>query len=61
MFRRVPLNQLQPGDLVFPPDPNQHVGLYLGAGLMIHATTPGDVVRVATLGEIGITLAVLPH
>jgi cell wall-associated NlpC family hydrolase len=61
MFRRVPLNQLQPGDLVFPPDPNQHVGLYVGAGLMIHAPTTGDVVRVATLGDIGITLAVRPH
>jgi cell wall-associated NlpC family hydrolase len=59
-FPRVPLSQLRPGDLVFPADPNQHVGLYIGFGLLIHATTPGDVVRIATLGEIGITLAVRP-
>ena len=60
-FRRVPLNQLQPGDLVFPPDPSQHVGLDIGSGLLIHATTPGDVVRVATLAKIGITRAVRPQ
>ena len=61
MFRLVPMSQLLPGDLVFPSDPNQHVGLYIGYGLLIHATTPGDVVRIATLSEIGITLAVRPH
>ena len=60
VFPRVPLSRLQPGDLVFPSDPNQHVGIYIGHGLLIHATTPGDVVRVAPLAIIGITLAVRP-
>jgi cell wall-associated NlpC family hydrolase len=60
MFPRVALSQLRPGDLVFPSDPNQHVGIYIGSGLLIHATKPGDVVRLAPLSIIGITLAVRP-
>ena len=60
MFPQVPLTQLVPGDLVFPADPNQHVGIYVGNGLMVHATTPGDVVKYAPLGVVGITLAVRP-
>ena len=60
MFPQVPLTQLVPGDLVFPADPNQHVGIYVGNGLMVHATTPGDVVKYAPLGVVGITQAVRP-
>ena len=60
MFPKVALTQLEPGDLVFPADPNQHVGLYVGNGLMVHATTPGDVVKYATLAPVGITQAVRP-
>ena len=60
MFPKVALSQLRPGDLVFPADPNQHVGLYVGNGLMVHATTPGDVVKYATLRVVGITQAVRP-
>ncbi len=60
MFPKVPLSQLIPGDLVFPADPNQHVGIYVGNGRMVHATTPGDVVKYATLGPVGITQAVRP-
>lgn len=61
MFRRVPMDQLMPGDLLFPPDPNQHVAIYIGGGLLIHATHPGDVVRIDTLANVGITMAVRPH
>ncbi|HEV2311389.1 MAG TPA: C40 family peptidase [Acidimicrobiia bacterium] len=60
MFPKVPLSQIQPGDLLFPADPNQHVALYVGNGLMVHATTPGDVVKYATLAPVGITQAVRP-
>lgn len=46
--RRVARRNLRPGDLVFfgPPtgDPN-HVGLYVGDGVMIHAPQTGDVVK----------------
>ncbi|MSW45703.1 MAG: hypothetical protein F2837_07205, partial [Actinobacteria bacterium] len=45
----IPMDQLQPGDLVFnwgfgggAPD---HVGLYLGDGMMIHAPNGGGSVR----------------
>jgi cell wall-associated NlpC family hydrolase len=63
MFPTVPMNQLQPGDLVFPADPNQHVALYVGAGMIVHATHTGDVVREVPINEqgLGIVLAVRPH
>jgi cell wall-associated NlpC family hydrolase len=45
----IPIDQLQPGDLVFNwgfggGDPD-HVGLYLGDGMMIHAPNGGGSVR----------------
>ena len=40
---------LRPGDLVFFGSPIYHVGMYVGGGMMIHAPTPGDVVRIAPL------------
>ena len=60
MFPKVPLNKLQPGDLLFPADPDQHVAMYIGNGLLVHATRPGDYVRVETLSVVGITQAVRP-
>lgn len=48
----VPLNRLQPGDLLFwtfdPSDPGfiDHVAIYLGDGRMIEAPQTGDVVHV---------------
>jgi cell wall-associated NlpC family hydrolase len=44
-FPHVAMSQLQPGDLVFPSDPNSHVALYAGGGMIVEATTPGDVIR----------------
>jgi cell wall-associated NlpC family hydrolase len=38
-------NQLQPGDLVFFYNPIHHVGLYIGDGKMINATSPGVVIQ----------------
>ena len=38
--------QLEPGDLVFFYQPVSHVGMYIGDGLMVHAPTEGDVVKV---------------
>jgi peptidoglycan DL-endopeptidase CwlO len=40
-------SQLQPGDLVFFYSPIGHVGIYIGNGLMIHAPTSGDVVKIS--------------
>jgi cell wall-associated NlpC family hydrolase len=51
----VPVSALLPGDLLFfGPDPNDwrsihHVAIYLGRGLMVHAPTTGDVVRIAPI------------
>ena len=42
-------DQIQPGDLVFYYNPIGHVGLYVGNGQMVHATRPGDVVKVAAV------------
>ncbi len=45
MFPHVPLNQLQPGDLVFwGPGGSQHVALYVGSGMVIAATHTGSFV-----------------
>ena len=43
----VSVNDLQPGDLVFPHD--GHVGIYAGGGSVIHAPTFGCVVRYDSL------------
>ena len=52
MGPHVPRDQLQPGDLVFFFSPISHVGIYIGAGMMIHAPTSGDVVKVAPISEM---------
>jgi cell wall-associated NlpC family hydrolase len=40
-FPRVSLSALRPGDIVYYGDYGPHVALYLGGGLIIHATHPG--------------------
>jgi hypothetical protein len=42
MFPRVPMNALQPGDIVWFP----HVGIYAGGGAVINATHTGDFARI---------------
>lgn len=49
MLPPVSRDQLQPGDLVFFGSPAYHVGMYIGDGLMVHAPTSGDVVKVVSL------------
>lgn len=46
----VPRNKLQPGDLVFF-DRLGHSGIYIGNARFVHATKPGDVVKVSRLDE----------
>ena len=43
--KEIPLNEVQPGDLVFWGRPAHHVALYVGDGYFIHAPQPGDVVK----------------
>jgi cell wall-associated NlpC family hydrolase len=44
---------LQPGDLVFFYSPVSHVGMYIGNGKMVHASTPGQPVLVSTVDMSG--------
>ena len=49
---RVPLSDLQPGDLVFygaSGPTSHHVGLYIGNGQMIHAPNPSTVVKISSI------------
>ena len=51
----VPTDQLQPGDLISFTDPGatvaHHIGIYVGAGRMIHSPETGGVVSYATLAD----------
>jgi cell wall-associated NlpC family hydrolase len=43
-------DQLQPGDLLFFYTPVSHVGIYLGGGKMVHASTSGQPVKISRIG-----------
>jgi cell wall-associated NlpC family hydrolase len=45
----VSTSALQPGDLLFFYSPVSHVGMYIGNGQMVHASTSGSPVKVASL------------
>jgi cell wall-associated NlpC family hydrolase len=51
-FPSVPMDQLQPGDLVFW---DGHVGIYWGGGSVLHAPHTGTVVQITPIwpGVIG--------
>jgi cell wall-associated NlpC family hydrolase len=52
MGMAVSRSQLQPGDLVFFYSPVSHVGMYIGNGQMVHASTSGQPVKVVSLGSM---------
>ncbi len=52
MGRPVSKDQLQPGDLVFFYTPVSHVGMYIGNGQMVHASTSGEPVKVVPLSSM---------
>jgi cell wall-associated NlpC family hydrolase len=53
MGMAVSRGDLQPGDLVFFYSPVSHVGMYIGNGQMVHASTSGQPVKVASLDSMG--------
>lgn len=59
-FPHVPLNALQPGDLVFFKIDLGHMGMYLGGGLIIHAPQSGDVVKIGRLADQNVVGAARP-
>lgn len=50
--RRVSLDSLRPGDLIFSSGLG-HVGIYAGGGKIVHAPQTGDVVKVVPLSSYG--------
>ncbi|MGW0482463.1 NlpC/P60 family protein [Nonomuraea sp. NPDC003214] len=50
--RKVSLNALEPGDLIFSEGLG-HVSIYAGGGKIVHAPQTGDVVKVVTLSSYG--------
>jgi peptidoglycan DL-endopeptidase CwlO len=57
---RVSRSALRPGDLVFYYNPVSHVALYVGAGKIVHATHPGDVVSLDPVDSMPFAGAVRP-
>ena len=59
-FPHVPIDQIQPGDLVFVRVDLGHMGMYIGGGEYIHAPRTGDVVKIAKLSSARIAGVVRP-
>ncbi|NUU24374.1 MAG: hypothetical protein HOV68_23160 [Streptomycetaceae bacterium] len=56
--RSVPVDQIQPGDLVIYYSGMSHVAIYAGGGQIIHAPKPGTTVRYAPLKSMPIVKVV---
>ncbi len=56
----VSIGALQPGDLVFYYSPVSHVALYIGNGMIVHASNPSAPVGTAPVGSMPIAGAVRP-
>lgn len=52
-LQSVPLSELQPGDLVTYYSPVSHVGMYIGNGQIVHASTPRTGVTITTVERGG--------
>lgn len=50
-------SDLRPGDLVFYYQPISHVGIYIGNGKIVHASTYGTPVKVADVNSMPFTTA----
>lgn len=52
-LQSVPLDQLQPGDLVTYYSPVSHVAMYIGDGMIIHASTESKPVYITSVAKGG--------
>ncbi|MGW2097881.1 C40 family peptidase [Streptomyces olivaceoviridis] len=59
-LRRVPLNQLRPGDLVVYFPEATHVAMYVGGGKVVQAPRPGEKVTVSPIASYPVLGAVRP-
>ena len=59
-FAHVPVDQLQPGDLVFFNIDLGHMGMYIGNGQIVQAPRTGDVVKVSPLSGRNLVGVVRP-
>lgn len=48
---QIPISEVQPGDLVFPSDPGQHVAMYVGNGQIVEAPYTGATVHVVPMSS----------
>lgn len=46
---QIPMSDLEPGDLVFPADPGEHVAMYIGNGEIVQAPYTGADVQIVPL------------
>ncbi|MEU9238708.1 C40 family peptidase [Streptomyces sp. NPDC048385] len=49
----MPLAAVEPGDLIFFFDDDSHVGIYAGGGTMVHAPSPGALIREESIYNAG--------
>ena len=47
----IPMSDLQPGDLVFPSDPGEHVAMYIGNGEIVEAPYTGAQVHIVPMSS----------
>jgi cell wall-associated NlpC family hydrolase len=47
----ISMSDLEPGDLVFPADPGQHVAMYIGNGMIVQAPYTGADVQIIPLSN----------
>ncbi len=47
----IPMSDLQPGDLVFPANPGEHVAMYIGGGDIVQAPYTGADVQIVPLSS----------
>ncbi|MEU0007773.1 NlpC/P60 family protein [Streptomyces sp. NPDC006314] len=59
-LKRVPLNELRPGDLVIYFPEATHVAMYVGGGRVVQAPRPGENVKVSPLASYPVLGAVRP-
>jgi cell wall-associated NlpC family hydrolase len=57
---RVPVSAVQPGDIIVYYGGASHVGMYIGGGMIVHASRPGTPVAVVPMYSMPVVGAVRP-